>query len=254
MEISAIIITYNEERNIERCLRSLEGVADEVIVVDAHSTDRTPAICAGFPSVRLISQAWLGFGPQKNLGIQAARYPYILSLDADEALDEELKTSLKQLLPESIHGVYEVCRLNYYYGKFLRHGFEYPDWKIRVFPKNTGRWNDELVHEKLELPPNTATTRLKGHLLHYTYYRIEEHVRKANQYTSLAAANYAGRKKKSSWLKIIFSPLFTFLQAYILKGGFLDGAHGFVVAVLHAYGVYLKYIKLWEIGQSAKTP
>ncbi|MBO9199937.1 MULTISPECIES: glycosyltransferase family 2 protein [Niastella] len=249
--ITAVIITHNEARNIQRCLASLRSVADEIIVVDSFSTDDTVTICKQEGAI-VIQQSWLGFGPQKNVGIQKASHEYILSLDADEALDEELQKSILAAKNEGLQDMYEFTRSNFYYGKFLRHGLEYPDFKIRLFPKSKVRWNDELVHETLQIAPGLSLKRLKGHLLHYTYYLIEEHVAKANKYTTLGAELNFKRGKKASWFKILFSPLATFVQAYIIKGGFLDGGHGFILAVFHAYGAFMKYTKLWQLNNEKK--
>lgn len=249
--ITAVIITHNEARNIQRCLASLKTVADEIIVVDSFSTDDTVTICQQEGAI-VKQQAWLGFGPQKNVGIQHASHEYILSLDADEALDEELQANILAAKNQGLEGMYDFTRLNFYYGKFLYHGFEYPDYKIRLFPKSKVRWNDELVHETLQLSPGVTQKRLKGHLLHYTYYQIQEHVAKANKYTTLGAELNFNRGKKSSWFKILFSPLTTFVQAYIFKRGFLDGGHGFILAVFHAYGAFMKYTKLWQLNNEKK--
>jgi len=249
--ITAVIITHNEARNIQRCLASLKTVADEIIVIDSFSTDDTVAICKKEGAI-VKQQAWSGFGPQKNAGIQLASHEYILSLDADEALDEDLKATILAAKKESLQGVYDFTRLNFYYGKFLRHGVEYPDFKIRLFPKTTVRWNDELVHETLLVPADLPKTRLKGHLLHYTYFTIQEHIAKANKYTDLGAELNFQKGKRASWFKIVFGPFATFMQAFIFKGGFLDGGHGFIVAVFHAHGTFMKYAKLWQLNNQKK--
>ena len=251
MGISAVIITSNEERNIERCLRSLSGVVEEIIVVDTHSTDGTIEICRQY-GVRLVTHEWMGFGPQKNLGIDAARHPYVLSMDADEALDEPLREAIIEHKKLGLSGIYSFSRLNYYYGKFLKHGLEFPDYKVRLFPRDQVRWNNDLVHEDLICPSALADTLLPGFLLHYTYYSIREQMQKANRYSSLGAELYFQKGKRASWFKILLNPPFTFLQAYILRRGFMDGAHGFVVAVFHSYSNFMKYTKLWELGQPGK--
>jgi glycosyltransferase involved in cell wall biosynthesis len=249
--ITAVIITHNEARNIQRCLASLKTVADEIIIVDSFSTDDTVAICQQEGAI-VKQQAWLGFGPQKNFGIQHASHEYILSLDADEALDDELQATILAAKNQGLQGMYDFTRLNFYYGKFLYHGFEYPDYKIRLFPKSKVRWNDELVHETLQLSPGVTQKRLKGHLLHYTYFTIQEHVAKANKYTNLGAELNYKKGKVASWIKILFAPLATFVQAYIFKRGFLDGGHGFIVAAFHAYGAFMKYTKLWQLNNEKK--
>jgi glycosyltransferase involved in cell wall biosynthesis len=245
-KITAVIITHNESRNIARCLRSLKGVADEIIVIDDHSTDDTAAISMQEGATVHI-KSWLGFGGQKNFGNQLAAHDYILSLDADEALDEELATSINREKHAGLKGLYSFTRLNNYYGKFLRHGTEYPDYKIRLFPKNI-QWNESQVHETLILPEGARPQKIAGHLLHFTYARIAEHVAKANKYTSLLAEDYKARGKKGGLFRILFSPLAAFTQAYLFRKGFLDGRHGLVLAIMHAYGTFLKYIKLWELN------
>ena len=251
-KISAVIITHNVERTLERCLQSLEGIADEIIVVDQFSTDRTTEICAQY-NVQVISSEWLGYGPQKNKGIAATRFSYILSFDADEAADETLRQSLLQVKRAGLQGVYRFTRLNFYYGKFLRHGLEYPDYKIRLFPKDIVSWNDDLVHEHYVFKETLNTTTLKGHLLHYTYSSIHDQIQKTNRYTTLGAELYYNRGKRSSLIKIVFSPIVTFIQAYFFKLGFLDGLHGFIMAKHNAYNSFVRYIKLWEYERNKAT-
>ncbi|HVY76117.1 MAG TPA: glycosyltransferase family 2 protein [Puia sp.] len=252
-KISAVIITHNEAQNIGRCLKSLEAVADEIVVVDNLSTDHTGDIVSRFPNARFIPQPWLGYGPQKNLGNAEAAHEYILSIDADEALDPALADAIKKIKAESPRGTYTFQRLNFYYTRFLKHGAEYPDLKIRIFPKSKVQWSEDLVHETLVFREELPTEKLDGYLLHYTYYQIADHIQKANKYSSLSAQNLYKRGKKTSWAKILFSPPFTFIQAYFLKRGFLDGVNGFFAAVFHAYGTFMKYTKLWELHQKASA-
>ncbi|OQP50635.1 hypothetical protein A4H97_01995 [Niastella yeongjuensis] len=251
--ITAVIITKNEERNIKRCLDSLMPVVDEIIVVDSNSTDNTVAICQQ-AGAKVILQNWLGYGPQKNLGNNAASHDYILSIDADEALDEQLTQAILEEKRKGLQGIYQLSRFNYYYGKFIRHGADYPDKKIRLFNRANTHWDEKDVHETLVIAPGQKTTALKGHLLHYTYYRVEEHISKINYYTNLAAQDYIKRGKKASIFKIIFSPLMTFIQSYIFKRGFLDGLHGFILAIMHAYAAFARYVKLWELSGANKKP
>lgn len=137
--------------------------------------------------------------------------------------------------------------MNYYYGRFIKHGSDYPDIKVRLFNRNTATWDDRLVHETLNITPGQPRRLLKGYLLHYSYYYFKEHLAKINQYTTLAAANYFKQGKKAPVYKIIFSPWFTFVQSYIFKRGFLDGMHGFILAIMHAYATFSRYVKLWEL-------
>jgi glycosyltransferase involved in cell wall biosynthesis len=248
--VSAVVIAKNEGRNVERCLRSLAPIADEIVVVDDFSTDDTAAICERF-GARVVLQEWLGFGGQKNFANGLATNEWILSIDADEALDPFLQRALVEAKGRGLRGVYEISRLNFYYGRFLRHGLEYPDRKIRLFPRGAARWNGSLVHERLELSERLPVTRLDGHLLHYTYLAIAEHVAKANRYTTLAAQDAFARGVRPSLAKLLLGPLATFLKSYLLKRGFLDGRHGLVLAALHAHGTFLKHAKLWDLHREA---
>jgi glycosyltransferase involved in cell wall biosynthesis len=247
--ISAVLITKDEARNVERCLRSLDGVADEVVVVDSGSTDGTVELCERL-GARVARRPWAGFGPQKNAGNALAANEWVLSIDADEALDDELRAAILAAKAGGLSGAYALSRLNWYYGRFVRHGFEYPDRKVRLFPRSRASWDEQPVHESLRLEPGLAVTRLGGHLLHYTYLRLEEHVLKANRYTNLAAEGALARGARPSVAKIVLGPLATFLRAYVLKRGFLDGLHGFVLAALHAHGTLLKHAKLWDLRRA----
>ncbi len=250
--ISAVVITKNEARNVERCLASLAPVVDEIVVVDDGSTDGTPALCERF-GARVVQQPWLGFGPQKNVGNRLARHEWILSVDADEALDPALQAALAAAKAAGLRGVYEVARLNWYYGRFIRHGLEYPDRKVRLFPRAKASWDANLVHERLQYAEPLPAARLEGHLLHYTYAKVEEHVAKANRYTSLAAEEAFRRGAAPSVAKMLLSPVVVFLKAYLQKRGFLDGLHGLVLAVLHTHAAFLKNAKLWDLRRAARA-
>jgi glycosyltransferase involved in cell wall biosynthesis len=250
--ISAVVITKNEARNVERCLASLAPVADEIVVVDDFSTDETAALCERL-GARVVRQAWLGFGPQKNFANALARFPWILSVDADEALDPFLQRAIADAKAAGLSGAYELSRLNWYYGRFVRHGLEYPDRKVRLFPKGKASWNDSLVHEGLRFSEPLPVARLDGHLLHYTYARVEEHVAKANRYTTLAAEDAFRRGAPPSLARMLLSPLAVFLKSYLLKRGFLDGAHGLVLSAMHASAAFLKHAKLWDLHRAARA-
>jgi glycosyltransferase involved in cell wall biosynthesis len=250
--ISAVLITKDEARNVERCLASLAPVVDEIVVVDGFSTDDTVARCERL-GARVVQQAWIGFGPQKNLANGLARNEWILSVDADEALDPFLQRAIAEAKAAGLRGAYEIARLNWYYGRFVRHGLEYPDRKVRLFPRSKVSWNESLVHEGLRFAEPLPITRLDGHLLHYTYARIEQHVAKANRYTSLAAEDALRRGLRPSLAKTILSPLAVLVKAYVLKRGFLDGLHGLVLAVLHANAAFLKQVKLWDLHRATRA-
>jgi glycosyltransferase involved in cell wall biosynthesis len=185
--ISVIIITKNEEINIGRCIQSVQQVADEVIVIDTFSTDKTTKIATEL-GAQVVSKEWLGYGPQKNFGNNLAQYEYILALDADEALDETLSSEILKLKNQNqLNGVYELNRMTNYCGKFIKHSGWYPDRKIRLFPKKEAHWDDSPVHEKLIPHKGQGISQIPGHLLHYSFYSISEHWERINKYSDIEA-------------------------------------------------------------------
>src|SRR5699024_9646218 len=211
-----------EERNIGRCLASLQDVVDEIIVVDSGSSDKTETICRQY-GAQFIYQNWLGYGKQKNKALEYATSDYILSLDADEALSPQLKATLMALKNTTMLDAYQLTRLTNYCRQWIKHCRWYPDKKIRLWRKGQAIWTPPAVHETVQLADGAKLGTLTGDLLHYTYYSLTEHVAVANKYTTLVAKEYAKRGKKASWVKIFFSPLFCFFRDYFLRRGFLDG-------------------------------
>ena len=172
-------------------------------------------------------------------------------MNADEALDPDLQSAIAAAKAAGLSGAYAVSRLNWYYGQYLRHGFEYPDRKVRLFPRSLAAWDGARVHESLRLGPGVAVTRLPGHLLHRAYERLEDHVAKQDRYTTLAAQEAVARGRRGSVLRIVFGPLVTFVRAYLVKRGFLDGLHGFVLAAMHAHGTLQKHAKVRDLRRLA---
>lgn len=248
MQISAVIITFNEEDNIASCIESIEGVCEEIIIVDSLSTDKTVEIAKQYPKVKTYSQKWLGYIEQKNYANSLTSYNTILSIDADELLSKELKESIKEIkkLEEDSFKVYEVSRLTNYCGSWIKHCGWYPDKKIRIFDKRSVKWQGELVHETLFLPENTQIITLKGDLLHYSYKSSTSHIERINKYSSLTAKEAFNRGKKSSIFDIWFRPKWRFFRDYVIKAGFLDGYAGYQVCKMSAYITFAKYIKLRE--------
>lgn len=245
-KISAVIITLNEEKNLERCLTSLVDVADEIIIIDSFSTDKTEQIGHAH-GVRFIQQPWLGYGKQKNFAAEQAQYDFILSLDADEALSDELRESLLSLKQSKMADAYSLNRLTNYCGKWIHHCGWYPDSKIRLWRKGKAEWTTPKVHETLKLNNGTNAVKLNGNLLHYTYYTISEHIEVANKYTTLAAEEYAARGKKANFIKIYLNPPFCFFRNYFLRLGILDGYYGFVICIVASFSTFLKYAKLKQL-------
>ena len=246
IKISAVIIAYNEERDIERCIDSLISVTDEILVVDSFSTDRTLEICKS-KQVRFEQHKFEGHIEQKNYATGLAIYDYVLSLDADEALSDELKQSIQYVKSNWEGKGYYMNRLNYYCGQWLRHGGWYPDRKLRLWEKNKGKWGGTNPHDKLILLDPVATSRLKGDILHYSYYNLEEHYKQVEYFTDISSKQYYKKGRRSSTLILVVRPVLKFLRDYVLKMGFLDGYLGFVVARISAYANYKKYAKLKKL-------
>lgn len=247
-EISAIIITFNEERNIARCIESLLPVMDEIIIIDSFSTDKTKEICTAYP-IKFVENKWLGYSQTKNFGNSLAKFNYIFSIDADEALSVGLQQEILTLKEGILDGVYKVNRLTNYCGKWIYHSGWFPDWKIRLFPKEFSKWNNAIVHEELEFAKNFSETKLQSVLEHYSYFSHEQHQQKADKYSLLTAKKYFDQKKKSMFFSPCLSGLSRFISMYFIKLGFLDGYSGFVIAKISAKSNFLKYKELNRLNR-----
>lgn len=249
-KISVVIITFNEEKNIARCIKSVEGVADEILVVDSCSSDKTVEISKSL-GAKVISQPFLGYAEQKNFANAQASFDYILSLDADEALSPKLRAELlkakETLSPEN---VYEMKRLTNYCGTWIHHSGWYPDRKIRLFHKTKAHWGGGAVHEKLFFSSDVIIRRIDVDILHYSYYSLEEHVKQLDKFSSIAAKELFENNKKVSLFKLVSSSATRFLSHYIWKLGFLDGYAGYRIARMEGYASFLKYAKLRELYTS----
>ena len=243
LKLSVVIITLNEEKNIARCLESVKDIADEIVIVDSFSSDRTEEICKSF-NVRFISHEFNGHIEQKNWAIQQATYQHVLSLDADEELSERLKKSILEVKGNWQHDGYYFNRLTNYCGKWIRHTSWYPARKLRLWDRSKGKWGGLNPHDKFKLDKGSKKKFLKGDLLHYSYYSINEHVAQINNFSTIVANAYFKENKKASYLNIIVNPFWRVLRDYIIKLGFLDGFYGLVVSVNSAHETFLKYIKL----------
>ncbi len=244
-KISAVIITYNEEEHLEKCLASLVNVADEIIVVDSYSTDRTKKICEHF-NVRFIEHKFEGYIEQKNYALSTATNDYILSLDGDEALSEELKSSIIKIKQNWTCDGYYSNRLNNYCGQWIKHSDWYPDKKLRLFKKGSGEWKGINPHDSYTLKKNKKEGKLKGDLLHWIYRDYKEHKQKVDNFSTIAAEAYFKLGIKSSIFKIFFRPSWAFFKSYFLRLGFLDGKNGFRICKQTFRVTYLKYKKLYK--------
>lgn len=252
-KISAIIITKNEQRNIERCLRSLQDVADEVVVVDSGSTDATEQICNNL-GAKFTYHPWEGFSGQKNFAISLASHPWLLSIDADEALSDELRDNIIKLKNNALdpNKAYFFNRLNNYCGKWVRHSGWHPDFCTRLWHRGTAVW-EGMVHETLAFKNDIKTQHIKGNLLHYTYYTLEQHALKTKCYALLSAEEAFQRGQRGSMVHVVLKPLWSFVRNYLFFGGFLDGRTGFLICRMSAYYSFLKYSRLNELRKEKET-
>jgi glycosyltransferase involved in cell wall biosynthesis len=248
--LAVVIITLNEERNIERCLKSVRDLADEIIVLDAYSSDQTAEICAKY-QVRFVQRDWEGYSASKNYLNSLVSSEYILSLDADEALSAELYTEIKAEKENGFSGTYAVNRMTNYMGKWIRHSGWYPDIKPRLFPKEGSYWSGEYVHEELVHPPSEVKV-FQGVLEHYSYYSYEDHRARADKYSLLTAKKFHAKGKKAGPLKPAISALGRFVAMYFIKLGFLDGWKGFKIAQISAQSNVLKYKELRRLNREGK--
>jgi glycosyltransferase involved in cell wall biosynthesis len=246
-KLSAVIITLNEEQNIGRCIDSILGVADDIVVVDSGSTDQTEAICQE-KGARFIIHAWKGYIEQKNYGNSLAEYPLILSIDADEALSESLRIAILKVKENHQADGYEMNRMTNYCGKWIKHGGWYPDRKLRLFHRDKFEWGGERIHESMIAKAgNVSIERISGDLLHYSYYSISQHIAQANHFTNMTAELAIEKGKKAGIIKMILSPWVKFFKDYILKAGFLDGYYGYVISRISAQATFMKYAKIRQI-------
>jgi len=242
-KISATIITYNEEKNIERCLKSLQGVVEEIIVVDSYSTDKTIEICNKY-NAKVFQNAFNGYSQQKNFATSKSSFDLILSLDADEAISEKLKTSILEVKNNWKYNAYNFNRITNFCGNWIKHGGWYPDKQLRLWDKNWGDWNKSKIHEKIELKQDARLGHLKGNLLHYSYYTIAEYINQINKFSDLKVDELIRKGKKPDILKLTFKPFIKFIINYFVKKGILDGYYGFVLAISSAYADFITYVKL----------
>lgn len=270
--LSVVILTYNSEKYLREVLKSASW-SDEIIIVDSGSTDKTEQICAEFKNARFIYQKWLGFGAQKQFGVNLARNDWVFVLDSDEVMSLELKDEILHVLKAPNFCAYKVARLNYFFGRAVRNMGLYPDFSVRLFDRKFAEFDGREIHEKVVLkgensraktnlseeeisnkqdanleissanldekfshvPYQIGISQLKNHFIHYAYESIEQFIAKQNRYSSLGA--------KKSKFKAIFSPFWTFFKLFVLKGGWKDGWRGYVIARLYAQYTFWKYIK-----------
>jgi len=240
MSISVVVITKNEEANIERCLASVTW-ADEIVVVDSGSTDRTAEIARRFTQ-RVFDEPWRGFGAQKNLALSYATGDWVLSLDADEWVSESLRDELKAAAGSASFAAWRLPRRSSFCGRFLKHSGWWPDYVTRFIRRGKARFSDDRVHERIIVDGRTGT--LKSPLLHESYRTLDQVIEKMNRYSTLGAEQMASVGRRAGLLSAVLHGVGAFVRTYVLKAGFLDGREGFMLAVSNAEGAYYKYLKL----------
>lgn len=251
-KLSAIIITLNEEENIEAVINSAIPIADEIIVLDSFSTDNTVKIAQSL-GAKVVQKEWQGYSQSKNYANSLANFQYILSLDADEVINAELSQAIQVEKNKGFNGIYSVNRLTNYCGSWIHHSGWYPDKKVRIFPKKGSKWQGAFVHEELVFSENFTQNHLHGDLLHYSYTNAQEHKERADKYSVLTAQKMFANGKKASVLKPYLSAFAKFISMYVFNQGFLDGAAGFNIARISAKSNIVKYKTLLQLQETTKN-
>jgi glycosyltransferase involved in cell wall biosynthesis len=253
-KISAVLITYNEEEKVQRALRSLEPVCDEIVVVDSYSSDGTVETCRHYTD-RVLLKTWEGYCGQKQFATDQASHDWILSLDGDEMLSPQLAQELLEWKAKgSSRKGYYLPRKTFFMGRWIEHTTWYPDWQLRLFRKDSGRWEGRRVHESVKVTGPTG--RFKGQIYHHTYASFSEYLEQLEHFSSLAAQDHFDGGGRAGWTHFLIHPPAIFVKNYLLRRGFLDGMPGLAVSFLAAVSTLFKYLKLWEFqsGMAGKTP
>lgn len=246
--LSVIVIVRNEEHDLRDCLASVAW-ADEIVVVDSGSTDATLAIAREF-TPHVYEHDWQGFGVQKNRALSYAGGDWVLSLDADERVTPELRREIEAILASNqAYAAYDIPRLSNYCGRFMRHSGWYPDYVTRLFRRGSARFSDDLVHERLLVDGDVG--KLQAELLHYAFDGMEEVLRKMDMYSTAGAQKMRQRGRKATLTGAVLRGLWSFVRSYVLRGGFLDGREGFMLAVSNAEGTYYRYVKLLLLNRKS---
>jgi hypothetical protein len=248
MTLSAVIITKNAASTLGACLDSV-AFADEILVVDSGSSDGTPALAKAH-GARVLEHAWLGFGAQKQLAVEAAAHDWVLCVDADERVSPALRGAIARELAAPGARVYAVARCNRFLGRWLRHGEGYPDWSVRLFHRKHARWSDDAVHEKVVTGESVRT--LAGDLMHDSAETLEKYLDKQNRYTSLQAEHLRATGRRATVLHLALAPALRFVKFYVIRLGFLDGAPGLVHIAIGCMNSFNKYAKLMALERSGR--
>ena len=249
IQLSVVIITYNEEKNIGRCLGSVINIADDIVVVDSYSTDKTKQICIE-KNARFVEHKFDGHIEQKNWAVTQAKHQHVLSLDADEALTPELQREIAKIKNNCKADGYSFNRLTNFCGSWIKHCGWYPDKKLRLWDTTKGKWGGDNPHDKVIMEKETSIKHINSDILHYSFYTIEQHLKQIDYFTDISSKAAFDKGKSSNGFKIFYKSTFKFFRDYFLKLGFLDGYHGYVVCKNSAYAKRLKYSKLRTLIQN----
>lgn len=249
LTLSVALISFNEEDNIARTLQSVSKIANEIIIVDSYSTDRTVEIARNFGAI-VYQEEWKGYIEQKNSALRKCSQTWILALDCDEVPDETLLRSIEKAVSENAKFGYIIQRKTFYLGKLLKRSWQ-PDWKLRLVRRDCNpRWEGIEPHDKLVV--DAPTKKLDGCLIHYSYRNVTEHFQKTIKYAKISAIAYNKMGKKANLWKLIVKPVYAFVRMYFLNLGIVDGIRGFFAAMSSSFATFLKYAFLWEIENSIK--
>jgi glycosyltransferase involved in cell wall biosynthesis len=245
--LSVILITRNEQANLHDCLSSVKDIAHEIVIVDSSSTDDTLAIASLFNAVISSPTDWPGFGAQKNRALDMATQDWVLSIDADERLTQELRDEIQAVLSNPLGDCYAIPRRSYYCGRLINYSGWNPDFVTRLFKRGTARFSDHLVHERLLT--NNPVSKFNSPMLHYSVNNFSQVLHKIDRYSTDSAQQAFSAGKKSSVLNAVLHGFWAFIRTYFFKLGFLDGSHGLAVSISNAEGSYYRYLKLWLLNQ-----
>jgi len=246
-KLSVIIITYNEEENIKDCLESVKW-SNEIVVVDSFSSDKTVEIAREF-TPKVFQNKWTNFSQQKNLALAKASNEWVLNIDADETVTPELKEEILAIVNSQFSTLegYYIPRKNHYMGRWIRHCGWYPDYKLRLFRKGKGRFNERTIHESVVVEGKKGF--LKSCLSHYSYKNLSDHLSRIDKFSTLGAEQMFRDGKTARFFDLLFRPLTRFIKMYLIKRGYLDGIYGLIVSVMGSFYVFTKYLKLWELSR-----
>lgn len=252
--LAVALIVKNEAKNLDACLKTVADWVDEIVILDSGSTDETEQVARKYTEKFHVNQDWPGFGPQRRLAQEYVESDFVLWLDADERITDELKVSIQQAVEKNEpNTLYSICRLSWVFGRYIRHCGWYPDRVVRLYPTQLTQYDDSLVHEKVEISADMNVKELSGDAIHYTYNDLHHYLVKSAGYAQAWAEQREKRGKKSSILEGMLHAVACFLKMYVFKAGFLDGKQGFLLSVLSAHSTLVKYADLW-IKTSTEKP